>query len=240
MAPVSLVIPAYNEEKRLPGFLDTVIEYAQQHPQHIAEVLIVDDGSKDATHSIATAYADKLPGGKVLQHEKNRGKGAAVQTGVLAATAEYIVFIDADGATPVHELPKMVEALASAQIAVGNRWMKDSQAHRSTWLRHLAGWVYKTYMAMFGLGGIDTMCGFKGYHRAVAQDLFKNLVDQRWLFDTEIAYKAVRKKYSIKNFPIEWESKEGSKLSSFDLFKSALGIWPLIQKIKKDKILHER
>jgi dolichyl-phosphate beta-glucosyltransferase len=88
-------------------------------------------------------------------------------------------------------------------------------------------------MGLFGLGRIDTMCGFKGYRQPVAKKLFSNLIEPRWLFDTEVAYKAVRQGYSITNFPIHWESKDGSKLGTLTLFKSALGIYPLIAKIKR-------
>lgn len=232
---LSLIIPAYNEEMRLPPFLDTIVEYAKIHPEEIHEVIIVDDGSSDSTYSIAQKYSQKLPNGKVIKHQKNKGKGGAVQIGVKAATGDVIVFTDADGATPITELPKMAAALKENQIGIGNRWMANSHAEKSTPLRHFAGWVYKTYMGFFGLAAIDTMCGFKGYRKNVADDLFAHLIDERWLFDVEIAYKAVQKKYNIKNFPIEWHSVDGSKLSSMDLLKAALGIFPLIQKIKHKK-----
>ncbi len=230
---LSLIIPAYNEEKRLSPFLDSIIDYTTTQTEDIFEVIIIDDGSSDDTFSLAQAYASKLPGGKVIRHKQNKGKGGAIQTGVKAATGDVIVFMDADGATPITELPHMILALQENQVGIGNRWLTNSHAEKSTLLRHFAGWVYKTYMSMFGLGGIDTMCGFKGYQKDVADKLFTNLIDKRWLFDAEIAYKAVRNKYTIKNFPIEWHSVDGSKLSSMDLIKSALGIFPLIQKVKQ-------
>jgi dolichyl-phosphate beta-glucosyltransferase len=89
-------------------------------------------------------------------------------------------------------------------------------------------------MKVYGLGHIDTMCGFKGYHQKVAQNLFKDLIDNRWLFDTEIAYKATRLKYSVNSFPVNWESKDGSKLSGASLIKSALNIYPLIRAIDRN------
>ncbi|MEX0650083.1 MAG: dolichyl-phosphate beta-glucosyltransferase [Candidatus Andersenbacteria bacterium] len=236
MKSLSLIIPAYNEEKRLPPFLKSIADYVQQHPDYIQELLVIDDGSNDNTAAVTEKLARELPGFKLIKQPSNQGKGAAIKTGVQAATTELVVFIDADGATPVTELPAMREALTSAQIAVGNRWMPGAKVHRSSPLRHISGWVYKTYMSMFGLSGIDTMCGFKGYEVSVARDLFHDLIEPRWLFDTEIAYKAVQRGYRIKNFPIEWKSVDGSKLSSFDLLKSAMSIWPLIQRIKKQKI----
>lgn len=230
----SLIIPAYNEEKRLGPFLESVSRYLRERPGEVSEIFVVDDGSRDQTASVARAYQQRLPL-RVLVHEQNRGKGAAVQTGVMAATGDYIVFIDADGATGIAELPKMVKALSQAQIGIGNRWMKGAIAERSSQLRRLAGWVYRQYLRLFGLGDIDTMCGFKGYHRDIARTLFSNLQEERWLFDTEIAYRARQSGFGIKNIPISWESKDGSKLDTSTLLKSAFQIWPLIRKLKRQR-----
>ena len=237
---VSVVIPAYNEEERLPPFLDSIESFHKDNPDLLKEVLVVNDGSSDRTADVAAAYTNRIPGYQVISLPQNQGKGAAVQTGVLAAQGEYIVFMDADGATAIGELPKMITALNKAQIGIGNRWMKGAKTERHSMLRAFSGWAYRTYMRLFGLGSIDTMCGFKGYHREVARDLFKHLIDKRWLFDTEIAYKAVRRNYSIINFPIEWESKDGSKLGTGTLIKSALHIWPLIRQIDRHEATANR
>lgn len=226
---VSLIIPAYNEELRLPAFLDEVLAYTSKHPDQVSEIIVVDDGSTDGTADIVR----RRPIAKLLQTKANRGKGAAVREGVMAAGGDCIVFMDADGATPITEFPKMIEALISHDIGIGNRWVGGAHVRKSTALRHVAGWVYKTYMGLFGLGVIDTMCGFKGYRRDVARSLYQNLIEKRWLFDTEITYKAIRRGYTIKNFPIDWESKDGSKLGSLTLIKSAFQILPLILKIRR-------
>lgn len=225
---LSLIIPAYNEEKRLPAFLDSVLAYTHKHPDHISEIIVIDDGSTDKTTDVVRRRSMRL-----LQLSTNRGKGAAVREGVMAAVGEYIVFMDADGATPITEMPKMIMALNQYDIGIGNRWIGGAHVYKSTTLRHFAGWVYKTYMGLFGFGEVDTMCGFKGYQREVARDLFQSLLEERWLFDTEVAYKAISRGYSIKNFPIEWESKDGSKLDSFTLIKSGFQILPLILKIRR-------
>lgn len=230
---VSLIIPAYNEERRLAPFLVSLVEYLRRHPKDIKEILVVDDGSTDATAEIVQRYRTRLPRLRLLRHAHNRGKGAAVKTGVGAALGDLIVFIDADGATSISELPKMVAALRHADIAVGNRWMTGAKTQRHSSLRWLSGLVYRTYMRLFGLGTIDTMCGFKGYRRPVAHNLFRDLREERWLFDTEISYRARRRGYTVDNFPIRWTSQDGSKLSTFTLIKSALKIWPLIHRIRK-------
>lgn len=230
---VSLLIPAYNEAKRLGPFLQSIANFIQRHPSIIDEILVINDGSTDQTAVEAEKYQSSLAMLRVIKHEKNQGKGAAVKTGVMQTKGDLIIFIDADGATPIDELPKMVQALQSSDIAIGNRWMKGSRTQRHSFLRRLSGWVYRQYMRLFGLGKIDTMCGFKGYHRSVAQDLYKDLQEPRWLFDTEITYRALRRGYRITNFPIAWQSKEGSKLSTRTLLMSALQIWPLIRRIHR-------
>ena len=144
--------------------------------------------------------------------------------------------MDADGATGIDELPKMTAALASADIAIGNRWMQGAKTERHSLLRQFSGFMYRNYMTLFGLGDIDTMCGFKGYKASVAKDLYKDLIEKRWLFDTEIAYRAICRKYTVKNFPIFWESKDGSKLDTGTLIKSALQILPLIMKIRREEM----
>lgn len=229
---LSLVIPAYNEAKRLPPFLQSIADYDSAHSADILEIIVVDDGSTDDTAALAENFRAQLPKLKVIRQPQNRGKGAAVRTGVLAAQGDTVAFMDADGATPITELPKMIAALKNSDIAIGNRWMPGAKTERHSLLRKFSGWVYRTYMSLFGLGAIDTMCGFKGYQAAVARDLFENLLEERWLFDAEVAYKAVQKKYRIKNFPITWTSKDGSKLDTKTLLKTALQIWPLIRRLR--------
>ncbi|MEO6077332.1 MAG: dolichyl-phosphate beta-glucosyltransferase [Candidatus Andersenbacteria bacterium] len=232
---VSLVIPAYNEEKRIVPFLASIAEYSKSNPEQISQVLVIDDGSSDSTKLVSEQAGFSIPGFEVMSLTKNQGKGEAVKTGVMASNAEYIIFIDADGATDISELPKMISALNGYDIAIGSRWLKDSVMERHSWLRSLSGYMNRAYMKFFGFGDIDTMCGFKGYKNAVAKDLYKDLQEKRWLFDTEIAYRALCRNYSIHNFPIIWESKDGSKLDTVTLIKSAIAIFPLIMRLSKQE-----
>ncbi len=199
------------------------------------KILVIDDGSTDATSTVVQSFQAQIPSLRLVTLAPNQGKGAAVQRGVRESSGSLIIFMDADGATSIEELPKMLAALHAADIGVANRWQKQSQTKRSSFFRHLAGWTNRTYMRLLGLGDIDTMCGFKGYRRQVAQDLFTGLREKRWLFDTEIAYKSVVRGYRTQNFPIAWQSIEGSKLSRLTLLKTAFEIWPLIRRIKQQE-----
>ncbi len=230
---LSLIIPAYNEAVRLPVFLSSIVNFHQAHPGYITEIILVDDGSTDATVAVAQQSSSRLPL-KIIVLPVNQGKGAAVAAGIKQARGDVIVFMDADGATDISELPKMIAALQNSDIAIGNRWLPGSNTQRHSLLRRFSGWTYRRYMGLFNMSQIDTMCGFKGYRRKVAASLFANLLEPRWLFDTEIAYKATLAGYTITNFPIHWESKDGSKLGTLTLLKSALGIYPLISRINKD------
>lgn len=232
---ISLIIPAYNEEKRIVPFLESIALYVAQHSDEVGEVIVVDDGSTDATKQVAIEASSTIPGFRLISQPHNMGKGAAVKAGVMAATGEYIVFMDADGATDISELPKMIAALTGYDIAIGSRWLAGSVMERHSALRAFSGYLNRAYMRMFGFGDIDTMCGFKGYKKDVAQDLYKDLQENRWLFDTEIAYRAIRRGYMTHNFPIEWESKDGSKLDTKTLITSALAILPLIIRIDKQE-----
>ena len=233
---ISLIIPAYNEEKRIIPFLASLVTYINQNPGSLSEVLVINDGSIDKTAQAAQEAGKTLSNFQVISLEQNQGKGAAIQVGVLRATGASIIFMDADGATGIDELPKIIDALQHADIAIGNRWMQGAKTERHSLLRQLSGYMYRNYMKLFGLGNIDTMCGFKGYKKEVAKDLYKDLQEKRWLFDTEIAYKAVKRNYIVRNFPIAWESKDGSKLDTGTLIKSALQIFPLILKIRKAEL----
>lgn len=232
---ISLLIPAYNEEERIVPFLASIAAYYKKNPASLYEVIVVDDGSKDATALVAKEAGKDLPNFSLISLEQNQGKGAAIKAGVMASQGDTIVFMDADGATGIAELPKMVAALDGYDIAIGSRWLAGASMERHSVLRSLSGYMNRMYMRMFGFKDIDTMCGFKGYNKDVAKDLYKDLQENRWLFDTEIAYRALRRNYTIHNFPIAWESKDGSKLDTLTLIKSALQIFPLILKLRSEE-----
>jgi glycosyltransferase involved in cell wall biosynthesis len=182
-----------------------------EHGTLVTEVLVVDDGSTDGTAAVAERFTAHLPL-RVIRLSENRGKGAAVREGVLAASGDAVVFMDADGATPPDVLAAMAQALNTFPVVVGNRWITGSHVRDREPFRAFSGWVYRTYVGLFGLRGIDTMCGFKGFRHEVARSLFEHLLHERWLFDTEVMLRARHRKIPIGRVPISWTSKHGSKL----------------------------
>ncbi|MGB2695346.1 MAG: dolichyl-phosphate beta-glucosyltransferase [Dehalococcoidia bacterium] len=209
---VSFIVPAYNEESRLGSLLDRLIDYVARQP-YDAEVLVVDDGSADATAEIARAAGQRVPV-RVLQHERNRGKGAAVRTGALAATGDVVLYMDADGATPPEETPKLLELLAAgADVAAGTRVHAgaDMRASQPTF-RRVGGRLFKIARRRLLLSDIeDTQCGFKAFRRAAAQAIFPLQQLDGWAFDAEILYLARRLGFSVRQVPIEWHHVEGSR-----------------------------
>jgi glycosyltransferase involved in cell wall biosynthesis len=229
----SLVIPAYNEEKRLKFFLEALKKFVEQHPKALDEVIVVDDGSQDRTAKLAGLYFKVLPNLKVIRHARNRGKGAAVRTGFLAAHGDYLLFFDADGATPPETILSLRTALKRADVAIGNRFLPASSVRGRTFLRRFASWCYRTYVSLWGLGGIDTMCGCKGFRREAARKLFARLENERWLFDLEICWKARRAGFKIAAVPVRWTSRRGSKLSGKVFLRCLIEIPLLMKKLRR-------
>lgn len=230
---ISLIIPAYNEEGRLPKFLRDLGAWHAAHPGVIAEIFVVDDGSSDGTDKVAQSFADHLPL-RVIRLPRNRGKGASVQAGVKESHGDVVIFMDADGATPPSELPKMLMALRDSPIAVGNRWMPGSRVANRDAFRAFSGWIYRRYVGLFGLAGVDTMCGFKGFRTDVARTLFARLTNERWLFDTEIMVRARRHGYAVAAIPIFWTSKHGSKLRPAALLNAFFQIPFLVARVRRE------
>jgi dolichyl-phosphate beta-glucosyltransferase len=209
---LSVVIPAYNEEARIGGTLRRLREYLSTQG-YTWEVVVVDDGSRDATGSIVRR---DLPEATVLRHDPNRGKGATVRTGMLAARGEYVVFIDADMATPIAELPRALAALDNgADLAIGVRHWPDGRDYRDLEppLRRLFGRAFNLAVRGLGLVGVrDTQCPFKVFPRAVAQRLFGRACIDSIVFDVEILYLARRSGLRTATVPVEWENVAGSRM----------------------------
>jgi dolichyl-phosphate beta-glucosyltransferase len=209
----SVVVPAFNEVYRLPPYLDEIVQYFEGRGDPY-EVIVVDDGSTDGTPDLVEAR--RCATVRVLRLPRNRGKGAAVRAGMLAAKAPHRLFTDADGATPIAELKRLEPAMAAgADVVIGSRVLIDP-AVTVTALRHrvVAGRVFNWLVARAGLRGIaDSQCGFKLFTAAAAEQLFTTLITRGFAFDVELLLLAQAGGLHVVEVPINWADQAGSKVT---------------------------
>ncbi len=215
---LSVVVPAYNESQRIVKSLQRIADYLEALPYE-DELIVVDDGSDFEDRAVgeeAIAALDPALPRRLLQHEANRGKGAAVRTGCLAARGRYVAFLDADLATPPEALDDLIEALeAGADVTIGTRNQADGSDMRDCRgpLRRLAGRVFAGATSLLLLPGIgDTQCPLKAFRSDAAQRLFELQRIETWSFDAELMYMARRLGMKTTQVPVRWEAIEGSHL----------------------------
>ncbi len=231
---LTIVLPAYNEEARLGPALDELFGYLKRHgaqgrdgapgaaalPADV-RVLVVDDGSTDGTAALVRARPEAItregatrpPLG--LISVPHGGKGAAVRAGMLAADTDLVLFADADMATPPDQIPLLVAALADHDLALGSRIQPDGSDMRASQplYRRLLGRVFHLLASAWAVGPVqDTQCGFKGFTREAASDLFARQEITSIVFDVEVIYLARRRGYRIAIVPIRWADKRGSRM----------------------------
>jgi dolichyl-phosphate beta-glucosyltransferase len=211
---LSMVIPAYNEARRLPPTLARLRDYLEAGPDTY-EVLVVDDGSTDDTVSVAQAVAREWPKLEVLTLPQNQGKGAAVREGMLHARGALRAFSDADLSTPIEELPRLRSHLGGAcHVAIASRDApgSDIQVHQPRW-REFMGRTYNRILRLLVLPGIrDTQCGFKLFTSEAAEACFAPLETFRFGFDAEVLVRARRRGWEIAEVPVQWRHVEESRV----------------------------
>ncbi|XP_037820971.1 dolichyl-phosphate beta-glucosyltransferase [Lucilia sericata] len=257
---LSVIVPAYNEEQRMPVMLDECLEFLESKSKtgnFTYEIIVVSDGSSDGTVALALKYSKKYTVNKVrvLELIENRGKGGAVRLGMLSARGRHLLFADADGATKFSDYDKLAEALTSITgnwqedaVVIGSRahLEKEAIASRSafrTFLMH--GFHFLVWL--FAVRSVkDTQCGFKLLTRAAANKLFKSLHVERWAFDVELLYLVERLNIPVREVAVNWQEIEGSKLTPFwswiqmgtDLFliwfRYLVGAWQIDVKSHKE------
>lgn len=224
-ARLSLIIPAYNEERRIADTLDVCLRYFAQQP-YSAEIIVVDDGSLDRTAEIVRMG---YPGVALLSYPDNRGKGFAVKTGVLAASGEFRLFYDADGSTPISELEKVWPIMEQgADIVIGSRALPDSEiAVKQPWYRQNMGRIYNVLLRVLMLTQFpDTQCGFKVMNAASAKSVMPLLTRNGFGMDCEALAIAARQGFRVEQIPVRWLNSKDSRVrivrDSFDMIREVL------------------
>lgn len=211
----SIVVPAYNESGRLRPTLDALLRFIQEENWD-AEILVVNDGSKDDTAQVVREYGKLHPQVLLLENPGNRGKGYSVRNGMLHARGDICLFSDADLSSPIEEARKLLAALAQgADVAIGSRWLKSElQTERQPLYRQAFGRIYNLVLRIFlGMRFVDTQCGFKAFTRNAVQRIFPLQRIERWGFDPEILFLAQRAGLRVVEVPVVWAHSEGTRLN---------------------------
>ena len=226
---MSLILPAYNEEKRLPECMEKVAKFIKQRGEPI-EVLLVENGSHDRTYEMALEYAKKYPWLKVF-HEETPGKGNAVRRGMLEGRGKYRMFADVDFSMPIDEISRFIPPeLSDYQVAIGSREVKGAVRYNEPATRHFTGRVFNLIVRiLLGLPGIhDTQCGFKSFSAEAAEKLFSVQRINGWAFDAEVLFIAKQYGYKIIEVPVQWYYDGNSKINviqdSIKMFRELLQI----------------
>lgn len=217
---LSIVIPAYNEEKRLAATLERIASYLAGGAWKFSEVVVVDDGSRDGTVTLVENIAARLPSVRLLRNPGNRGKGYSVRHGILEAKGEWALFTDADLSSPIEELEKLWTKAqeAWAQVAIGSRALDRSLigTHQPL-LREYAGRAFNLVVRVStGLPFWDTQCGFKLFETRAAREIFRRQQLERFGFDVEVLFIARKLGYTAIEVPVRWNDVAGTKVSTLN------------------------
>ncbi len=225
---LSVVLPMYNEEERISKSLHQLAAYFAKQ-DYSYEVVLVDDGSSDRSITVAQGILSEVPTLRVLQSDRNYGKGHAVRMGMLAAKGEVVLFSDADLSTPIDELDKFWPFLDEGyDVVIGSRKMKGAVLERhQPWLRERMGKVFTWLTNRLVTKNLsDLTCGFKSFQRAAAQDIFSRQMLDDWSFDAEILFIAQKRGLRIKEVPVHWHDERGSKVKfPRDIIRSLRGLF---------------
>ncbi len=207
----SVVIPAYNEAERLETTLRQVVDYLDRRGEPY-ELVVVDDGSADETPGVAERFV--ADGVALVRHERNRGKGAALRTGVGATRGARVLLSDADLSTPIEELDRLEPHLGAAQLVLGSRAVAGARIEqRQPLYRELMGKTFNLLIRLLGVRGLhDTQCGFKLLDGAVARELFADLTIDGFAYDVELVWLARRRGYRIEEVGVTWSNSAASKV----------------------------
>lgn len=231
---LSVIIPAFNEEQRLPKTLEQVLAYLQDQA-YVSEILVIENASQDNTYQVAKQFAQDHNSAELpiqVIREPDRGKGHAVKRGIYAASGEYRFMCDADLSMPVTEINRFFPPeLEDFDISIASREAPGAVRYNEPAYRHFVGRIFNTLIRVLALPGLnDTQCGFKCFKAVIAEDLFRELNITGWSFDVEILYLAHRRGHRIVEIPIPWYYNPDSHISvvkdsfqmAFDIFRIRL------------------
>ncbi|HEU5234874.1 MAG TPA: dolichyl-phosphate beta-glucosyltransferase [Terriglobales bacterium] len=212
----SIIIPAYNEAERIGASLDRILSYIAES-RWSAEVIVVNDGSRDNTSEVVQEYSGRNPIIRVLENPGNRGKGYSVRNGMLNASGQVLLFTDADLSSPIEEANKLFAVIESGQadVAIGSRYLQSElQTRKQPLHRRMLGRAFNGALRMIlGLSYVDTQCGFKAFNRKAVTTIFPNMKIERWGFDPEILFLARRYGLRVAEVPVSWAHDHRSKIS---------------------------
>jgi dolichyl-phosphate beta-glucosyltransferase len=211
----SIVLPAYNESERIASTIEKILAHANERAWR-AEIIVVNDGSKDDTAEIVRKYASKDSMLRLIENPGNRGKGFSVKNGMLHANGDILLFSDADLSSPIAEADRLFAAIRQgADVAIGSRWLKtELQIQRQPFYRQVFGRVFNLALRLvLGLKFKDTQCGFKAFTRSAAMTLFPVQQIERWGFDPELLYLAKRYRLKVAEVPVAWSHREGTRIN---------------------------
>jgi dolichyl-phosphate beta-glucosyltransferase len=210
---LSIIVPAHNEEQRLPGSLEKVVAFLEEQA-YDAEVVVVENASQDNTAGVVEEFMARHPFISLIKEER-RGKGLAVNLGMMAAQGEYLFICDADLSMPIEEVAKFLPpALEDYDVAIASREVEGARRYGEPTYRHLMGRVFNLLVRLLAVPGFqDTQCGFKCFRREVARDIFSYQTMDGWGFDVEVLFIAQKRGYRIVEVPINWYYMANSRVS---------------------------
>ncbi len=231
---LSIIVPAYNEADRIGSFLENLLNFSNINLKDY-EIIIVNDGSTDDTEDVIKKLIKSRKYARLIGYSRNKGKGEAVKFGIFNSNGEKIIFIDADGSINPNLMTDMLKKLDEHEVVVGDRSLEESKVKTKVH-RWFLGKVFNFMVILLFQTNIkDNLCGFKGFKRDVAKELFYDLTEKRWLFDVEIFYKIKRHKIRLCCMPIRWEYVGKSKVTFFDPFKMLLRLFVLRIKLLRNR-----
>ncbi len=212
---LSLIIPAYNEENIIRDTLEHVIEFLSEK-RYGWEVIVVDDGSSDKTSEIIKPF--RAQGVRLVKHDINMGKGAAIRTGVKKSKGKFIIFSDADLSVSIKNIDQFLTELKKSEVVIGSRRVLGAQIviPQPVFRESLGRGYTQLTRLVTGVKLSDFTCGFKGFTRKAAQEIFRKTLIDRWAYDSEILFLAKKLGYKITELPISWKNREDTRVSLGD------------------------